>query len=65
MTILAGFLILMCAGLMVGHGYHMVRHKETPKTEHHMTMPQEHEHGLAAETLPEIQKENPNQKKQE
>ena len=65
MTILAGILILTCAGLMLGHGYHMFRHKETPKAEHHMTMPQEHEHGPAAETAQGIQKEDEDQKKQE
>jgi hypothetical protein len=59
MTILAGFLILMCAGLMVGHGYHLFHHKEAPKTEHHMTMPGDHDHGQAAETSPENQKESP------
>ena len=65
MPIVFGLLILTCAGLMVGHGYHMFRHKETPKTEHHMTMPQEHEHGPAAETAPVIQKEDEDQKKKE
>ena len=59
MTILAGFLILMCAGMMAGHGYHLFHHKETPKTEHHMTMPGEHDHGQAAETSPENPKESP------
>ena len=49
MTILAGLLILTCAGLMVGHGYHMFRHKETPKSEHHMTMHGEPDHGQPAD----------------
>ncbi len=65
MTILAGFLILTCAGLMVGHGYHMFRHKETPKSEHHMTMPGEHDHGPAAEPPPAAPKEDQEQKEQE
>jgi hypothetical protein len=59
MAIIAGILILTCAGLMVTHGYHMFRHKEAAKAEHHMTMPPEHEHGPAAETSPENSKENP------
>ena len=65
MPIVVGLLILTCAGLMVGHGYHMFRHKETPKSEHHMTMSPEHEHGPAAEATPGIQKEDEEQKKQE
>ena len=65
MTIVAGLLILMCAGLMVGHGYHMFGHMESLKTEHHMTVPGEHDHGQAAETPPAAPKEDENQKRQE
>ncbi len=55
MTILAGILILMCAGLMVGHGYHMFRHKEPPKKESHnlMMMQRDHDRAGAVESSPE------------
>ena len=54
MAILAGLLILQCAGVMVGHGYHMIRHKETPKKEsEQVMMHQGHDHGQAAATSPE------------
>ncbi len=59
MAILAGILILMCAGMMVGHGYHMFRHKEAPKKEptQQTMMHRDHDHGQAAETFPGSQEE--------
>jgi hypothetical protein len=52
MPIIAGILILMCAGLMVGHGYHMFRHKEAPNKEptHQTMMHRDHDHGQAVGT---------------
>ncbi len=65
MAIVVGLLILTCAGLMVGNGYHMLSHKDSAKTEHHMTMPQEHEHGQAPEIASGMKKADEEQKERE
>ncbi len=43
----------------------MLSHKDSAKTEHHMTTPQGHEHGQAPETASGMKKTDEEQKERE